>query len=75
MSILELCRLVPVEVLVHGVMLYLTLTLLGHQVLARLRIPLWSPIDPHQRTGFGPTNRLQITNKGTRLATSGQLGQ
>jgi hypothetical protein len=72
---MELHSLVAVEVLVHGVMLDLTLNLLGHQVLARLRIPLWSPIDHHHRTGFGPTNRLQITNKGTRLATSGQLGQ
>jgi len=60
---------------VHGVMLYLTLNLLGHKALARLRAPSLGPINHHQRTGFWPMNRLQLTNKGAHLAISGQLGQ
>ncbi len=71
MSILgELRFPVSVEVLVHGVMLDLTLNVLGHHALARLRGPLGSPVADHQRLLLWPTNSPKTANK--RSAVSNQ---
>jgi hypothetical protein len=75
MSVLrELHPLVPVEVLVYGVMLDLTLNLLGHQALPRLRVPSCGPINHHQTKRFWPANRLKTTNKRSALSDQQPAG-
>lgn len=59
----ELPVTVSVEVLVHGVMLDLTLNVLGPHALARPHDPFWIAVPPHQRHLLWPTNSLKIANK------------
>jgi hypothetical protein len=64
MSILrELHGVVSVEVLVHGVMLDLTLNILGHHALARLRDPFRIAVAHHQRHLLWPTNSPKLANQ------------
>src|SRR5213080_1407429 len=70
----ELCSLVPVEVLVHGVMLYLTPNLLGHQARARLRIPLWSPFGHHRGDRFLANESPSVNEQRSALSDQQPAG-
>ena len=72
---MELRPLASVEMFVHGVMLDLTLNLLGLYALVRLRDLSRGPIDYHQRKRFWPTNCLKTANKRSALNDQQQLGR